>query len=116
MAAKHHGQILEFTLRKNNYNISDLAKSMNVNRRTLYNWFNQEVVKKDIVFRIGCIIRHDFSIQLPELFTENEFSLINMPKVARNISATEDGWRSKYISLLYKYRNLLDEMKKGKKQ
>lgn len=114
MTNKHHGQILEFALRKNDYNITDLAKSLKVNRRTLYNWFNQEVVKKEIVYRIGCIIRHDFSLQLPELFTEHEFSIINKPK-KRTISAVDDGWRDKYIKLLADYHNLLKVIESGQR-
>ena len=106
MTNKHHGQILEFTLRKNDYNITELAKSLSVNRRTLYNWFNKKKIKKDIMFRIGCIIRHDFSIQLPELFPNNEFGLIYAAKKDRPAESAEAGWKSKYMKLLREYHQL----------
>jgi len=105
---KHHGKIIEYTLRKNDYNISDLAKSMNVNRRTLYNWFNHEKIKKEIVFRIGCIIRHDFSQQFPEMFSSEEFSVINMPKKQQLLGDEGNRWRNKYLSLLEEYNKIVD--------
>lgn len=105
---KHHGKTIEYTLRKNDYNISDLAKSMNVNRRTLYNWFNHETIKKDIVFRIGCIIRHDFSTQFPEMFSSEEFSVINRPKKQQLLGSDGNFWKNKYLLLLNEYNEIVD--------
>lgn len=109
---KHHGQIIEFTLRKNDYNISDLAKSLNINRRTLYNWFNQERIKKEIVFRIGCIIRHDFSSQFPEMFSSEDFNVINKPSATMASKDEDIWWRDKYIRLLHEYNKRLDQISK----
>ena len=105
---KHHGKIIEYTLRKNDYNISDLAKSMNVNRRTLYNWFTHEKIKKDIVFRIGCIIRHDFSQQFPEMFTSEDFNVINLPKNKQLLGDEGNFWKTKYLALLNEYNRIAE--------
>ncbi|AMR33532.1 hypothetical protein A0256_19940 [Mucilaginibacter sp. PAMC 26640] len=105
---KHHGKIIEYTLRKNDYNISDLAKSMNVNRRTLYNWFAHEKIKKDIVFRIGCIIRHDFSKQFPEMFTSDDFNVINLPKTKQMLGDEDNFWKNKYMALLNEYNRIAE--------
>jgi hypothetical protein len=105
---KHHGKIIEYTLRKNDYNISDLAKSMNVNRRTLYNWFTHEKIKKDIVFRIGCIIRHDFSQQFPEMFTSGDFDIINLPKKKQLLGDEGNFWKNKYLTLLNEYNRIVE--------
>ena len=112
MTTKHHGKILEFVLRKNDYNISALAKLMNVNRRTLYNWFNQDQIRKEILFEVGRIIRHDFSIQLPELFSNNEFQYIYLPKKDRHIEMAEERWRNKYFILLQEYQKMAELNKK----
>lgn len=105
---KHHGKIIKFTLKKSNYNLSDLAKSMNVNRRTLYNWFNQEKIKKEIIFRIGCIIRHNFLKEFPEMFSSDEFDVINMPKNHQLKGNERNGWRNKYLLLLEEYNKIAD--------
>nr|WP_294941711.1 hypothetical protein [uncultured Mucilaginibacter sp.] len=105
---KHHGKIIEYTLRKNDYNISDLAKSMNVNRRTLYNWFTHEKIKKDIVFRIGCIIRHDFSQQFPEMFSSDDFNVINLPKKKQLLGDEGNFWKNKYLTLLNEYNRIAE--------
>lgn len=105
---KHHGKIIKLTLKKNDYNISDLAKSMNVNRRTLYNWFNQEKINTEIIFRIGCIIRHDFSEQFPEIFSSAEFDVINMPKKQQLLGDEKNKWRTKYLLLLEEYNKVVE--------
>ncbi|MXV51296.1 hypothetical protein GS399_09980 [Pedobacter sp. HMF7647] len=109
---KHYGQIVEYRVRKNGYSITDLARCMNVNRRSIYNWFNQKYLKSDIIFRIGCVIRHNFSQEFPELFIDEDFNMISNPESqsfrARYYSYNEnENWKAKYISLLEKYNEML---------
>jgi lambda repressor-like predicted transcriptional regulator len=65
---RHHGQIIEYMIRKKGHNISDLAKSLNVKRRTLYKWFNQPILKFHVITRIGNVINYNFAVEFPELF------------------------------------------------
>jgi len=51
---KHYGQIVELIIRKKGYSISELARLSYVNRRSVYNWFNQKYLKPEIIYRIGC--------------------------------------------------------------
>ncbi|WP_454803553.1 hypothetical protein [Mucilaginibacter phyllosphaerae] len=103
---KHYGQIVEYTLRKKGFNISTLAKLVNVNRRTIYNWFDQRRLKTNIILQIGLATELDFSVQFPELFTPNQFEL-------NHISSTEDEtlsesiYKNKYLVLLEKYNEIL---------
>ena len=103
---KHQGQIVEYIVRKNGYSLSDLAKELKVNRRSLYNWFNQAHLKPEMIYRIGCVIRHDFSKEFPELFTASEFDCIYAPKkmdhpfVNNEMENAEHGWKDKYLKLL----------------
>lgn len=69
----HHGQIVELTVRKNGYNIKELARLAHVKRRTVYNWFNHKYLKPEIIYRVGCILKHDFSNEFPALFPGVEF-------------------------------------------
>jgi len=104
---KHHGQIVEYIIRRSGYNLCDLAKALNVNRRTLYNWFNQTRLRSDIIFRIGKIIRHNFSVEFPELFLPYQFDIIQKPSFIKHQPGVDNSWKDKYLDLLEKYNNEL---------
>ncbi|WP_345952722.1 helix-turn-helix transcriptional regulator [Mucilaginibacter sp. PAMB04168] len=113
---KHYGQIVEKVIRRDGYSISELARLMNVNRRSVYNWFNKKRLKTDIVFRIGGVLNYDFSTEFPELFRANEFGYLsdNAPvQMAHDEVQTEPTfdkqWKDKYIVLLEKYNELLTQ-------
>jgi len=102
---KHHGQILEYQIRRNGFNITDLAKKLKVDRRSLYNWFKSEYLRHDIILKIGLIIRHDFSIEIPEHFDQVEFLIKNKVEIHADIVK----YKEMYIALLEKYNALLLE-------
>jgi hypothetical protein len=112
----HQGQIVEYLVRKNGYNISSLAKALDVNRRSMYNWFNQKELKWDVIRRIGLVIRHDFSKEFPLLFTSEDFkgiyALRSFESNYDKIDA-DDHWKGKYLKLLEKYNTeLLNKTKR----
>lgn len=106
---KHNGQIVEYIVRKVGFNISELAKSTDVNRRTLYNWFKQKDLKSSLIFRIGCVIKHDFGKEFPELFTAGEFNVLNELQKSNqsyfsNVDREEESyWKFKYFTLLEEF-------------
>ena len=109
----HHGQIVERIIRRNGHSISELARLAKVNRRSVYNWFNQRNLKPEIIFRIGCVLNYDFSSEFPNLFSKEEFVRKNTPFI-NELSpkiAPEKGevnfWKDKYIDLLERYNQLL---------
>ena len=106
---KHFGNIVEYNVRKKGFNISELAKALQANRRSVYNWFNQRHLKQEIIVRIGCAIEHDFSVELPELFTRFDFPKIKSPIIAPELPDDNDPnlYQDKYIVLLETYNNLL---------
>lgn len=111
---KHYGQIVEKVIRRNGYSISEIARLMHVNRRSVYNWFNQKRLKTDIIFRVAAILKYDFSVEFPELFTPEDFikldSNVNWQKADSEPSADQPGeiqWKDKYITLLERYNELL---------
>ncbi|QNL52042.1 helix-turn-helix transcriptional regulator [Olivibacter sp. SDN3] len=111
---KHYGQAIERIIRRNGYSISELARLTNVNRRSIYNWFNQRNLKPEIIFRIGCALKHDFSEEFPELFSEDDFEKVlgtskdsgnsEEQPLEENSSAY---WKDKYIRILEEYNRLL---------
>lgn len=106
----HHGQIIEKVIRRNGYSISELARLTKVNRRSVYNWFNQRNLKSDIIYRIGSVLNYDFSNEFPDLFI-NAHSGEPIPVIKANFDAIDGRndlyWKDKYIQLLEKYNDLL---------
>ena len=108
---KHYGEIVECVVRKNGCSITELADGLNLNRRTVYNYFQNKYLKEDIIFKIGLLIRHDFSRELPELFTSEQFD--NQRPHPFNDTALYNQeinngyWKNKYTKLLEVYNETL---------
>lgn len=110
---KHYGQIVEYLVRKNGYSITDLATELDVNRRSIYNYFQNQFLKSDIILKIGRIIRHDFSKEFPEIFTPEDFTrsykqntlVVKAGSPADDIP--EEIWKDKYLNLLESYNEAL---------
>lgn len=114
----HHGQIIERAVRCNQMGISEIARRLNVSRRTLYNWFETKQLPPDIIYKIGYIIDYDFSKEFPEEFTKNASSL-NVGLI-NNSHNTDDKvkdpvyyWMDRYIKLLEKFNELLSHAQSG---
>lgn len=112
--SKHNGQIVENIVRKANCNLSDLANTLSINRRTLYNWFNQKTLKQEYILHIGSAIGHDFSKEFPELFRDKEFQKTESKNLvqAQNVNTDADFkiWQLKYIKLLEENNAALERM------
>lgn len=110
----HHGRIIELTIRKKGLNISEIARLTHVNRRSVYNWFNQKYLKPEIIYRLGVVLKHDFSVEFPDLFSKKDFmkerntgnDLDTADPVAEEIPGSHI-WKDRYISLLENYNKLL---------
>ncbi|MBB2148457.1 hypothetical protein [Pedobacter gandavensis] len=97
--------------------ITELSRKLHVSRRTIYNWFDQESLSFDIIFKIGNVINHDFSKEFPDDFArlQNEARekkqdlMSNEDNSTANYSTAVNYWMNKYIKLLEKYNELLTE-------
>lgn len=94
----HHGQIIEKVIRRQGHSITDIARLTGVNRRSVYNWFSQPVLKPHVIMNIGEAIRYDFSRDIHDLNKIDYF---------QNEQENQEEWKSKYIELLEKYNRLL---------
>lgn len=65
--ADHRGAIVEQVLRKNNVNLTKLARQLNIHRSTLYNYFSYPKLDWDMIMDISKIISYDFAKEFPEL-------------------------------------------------
>ena len=99
---KHHGQLVEKVVRRSGMSLSELARKTNVNRRSLYNWFQQKRLHADTILKIGTALNYDFSEDFPE------YSLISRSiPYAMPAESTDAFWMNKYIELAEKYNDLL---------
>lgn len=108
---KHHGELVERVVRRSGMSLSELARKTKVNRRSLYNWFQQKRLHADTILRIGTALNYDFSEDFPE------YSLINksVPYAVPSEEA-ENFWMNKYIELAEKYNDLLSSSSFGKQK
>jgi transcriptional regulator with XRE-family HTH domain len=106
------GEIVEHAVRRQNVNISELSRRMKVNRRTLYNWFQQKSLNADVICGIGQVINYDFSKDFNEELEASKLKskerVLN-PKINKEYVAQESVyyWMEKYITLLEDYKKLL---------
>jgi predicted transcriptional regulator len=105
MEAQHMGTLLEHVVRKKGINITELAKSLKVSRRTIYSWFKQEQLNQNILHRISDIISEN-------IFEINEELKADIQQSAdegfeHNTARNDDYWKDKYLDLLERYSDLL---------
>lgn len=104
------GEIVELAVRRQNVNISELSKRLNVNRRTLYNWFRQKKLHTDVILQIGKAINYDFTDDFEgELKSFNHNENLRPFKKDNNSEHAESVyyWMEKYITLLEDYKRLV---------
>jgi hypothetical protein len=118
--SQHQGQTVERLLRREGHSLSEVARLLNVNRRSLYNWFNQAVLKQEIIYKIGHVMMHDFSVEFPEHFKPADFVFKNKPSASledykikqplQQASQESPLWRERYMELYPSYKILLDRV------
>jgi len=119
----HDGQTVEKIIRRDGYSISQLARMMNINRRSIYNWFNQPVLRQEIIYKIGRQIMHDFSVEFPELFSPADFVFDYKPTFSaeecikesafQELSEESSEFKEKYLSLYPRYMRLLNQVRQN---
>lgn len=104
---------MEQAVRMERIGISELSRKLNVSRRTIYNWFGQEDLNPHIILKIGEVIGHDFTVELPEAFIGKHKAMLNAEHHVATDGVQIDSnpvyfWMNKYVSLLEKYNELLN--------
>jgi hypothetical protein len=122
---KHRGEIVEKAVRESGYSITKLAERLGISRRHIYNLFDNAKIDWDTVSLIGTIIRYDFSKDFTELQAGNFASEPLVSYTAGEKGKGKPGlkqlqmevtyWKHKYIELLEKYNQMLQEVNVKKK-
>jgi predicted transcriptional regulator len=104
-----NGEIVELVIRRNHISISELSRKLKVSRRSIYNWFTQESLSREIIYKIGEVLNHDFSAEFPDMF-DRATVLSNQRRITEADSEELESvnyWRNKYINLLEKHNDFL---------
>ena len=101
----HEGLIVQKAIRESKISVSEVARLINVDRRTVYNWFTHQTLKLDTIEKISQAINYDFSHEIPKL----AFVAGQVPRKQNLKDSDQDQhfWMDKYIELLEKYNALL---------
>lgn len=106
----HYGSILEKAIRNDCMGISEIARKLQVSRRTLYNWFESEKLDLEIIYKVGVVTGHNFSKEIPG-FDEQKRLFVNT--FSTEASELDDNsntvyyWMERYIHLLERYNSVL---------
>jgi predicted transcriptional regulator len=104
-AMQHRGEMVEKAVRESGFPISELARRLHKSRRHVYNIFENPHVSIDEILQIGKIIHYDFS----EHFTHLRKPETTLPEEQADVAQSVNYWKDKYIALLEKYNQLLEQ-------
>lgn len=93
--------MIEDAVRATGFSITLVAKKLGVTRRTIYNYFDEEHLDPRIIQQFEKVLNL-------RLLTSENVSGKNKSQTADSA----DYWRNKYIDLLEKYTQLLEEKQK----
>ena len=98
----HHGEIIEYFVRRSPMGISAISRELHISRRTLYNWFENKAIHDDIIGQIGRVIGHDFNNELPNLSLDHKKVNYLTPDCEQSDVNLKPAvyWMNKYIELL----------------
>ncbi len=108
----HYGETVEKIIRREGHSLTDVANLLNVNRRTVYNWFLKPRLPRDTIQRIGMVIKHDFSAEFPALFTSADFkagaeAFSSYRSGGHPFILEAEDWKLKYTHLQQRYESAL---------
>ena len=111
-SSKHHGEILEEAVKKSGISITALADKVGYSRSAYYKHIIDAYLPFDILEQYGKVLKHDFSIDLPEMkklrFEEDPEEYAQPTSIEQAVQQ-RDYWRNKYYGLLEKHQQLLEE-------
>jgi predicted transcriptional regulator len=101
----HRGKVLEELIRNKGYSLSQVARHLDISRRTLYNYFEDPQLSWQKLSHIDQILQLNLGSRLTEMrnyYTHHKPTVLN-----EHLDA--EYWRAKYIALLEKYTSLLED-------
>lgn len=99
---------MEQVIRRDRMGISELSRKLHVSRRTIYNWFDQEYLDPEIIWKVGVVIGHNFSEDFANAFSDDNARVETLlDRAEQSDQNSVRFWMNKYITLLEEYNNFL---------
>ncbi len=116
---QHKGEILKNAVLKRVNNITALAKQVGYDRASLYRHFADDNLDDGIILKYAQALKYNFNYEFPELtqFTNvlQEPITEYKPMTVSEALKESDYWRGKYIDLLEKHNQMLNDRLSEKK-
>ncbi len=108
---RHDGNVLRKLIGDVGVPISRIAKELGVDRSTIYRMFDKADISIEFLLKIGKVINKDMSIFFPEIIQTIQESTIDYSSLKSYSELLDESnyWKDKYIDVLEKYNNLLNE-------
>lgn len=108
----HRGKVLQQAVSSSGIPIREVVRRLKLSHTSYYRHIDKPDLDYQILESYGKVIKHDFSIEFPEMDPNNYLdNLANFKKPRTLDEAQEqtDYWRKKYIQILEKYNRLLEK-------
>jgi transcriptional regulator with XRE-family HTH domain len=105
----NEGELLRKVIKRSGINITELSRRLNVDRRSVYYWFNQQKISYGVAAKVGRALNYDFSEEFPDYNIKKllEEKQTAGPQAEQKNKEIINIWMNKYIDLLEKYNQLL---------
>jgi hypothetical protein len=113
----HRGKILAIAVEQTGRNKEEVAIKAGYSRSAYYKHIELHDLPYHIMAAYGKAIRHDFTIELPEMpkyIVSDPEEMYGKPITLDEAIRQIDLWKDKYVDLLEKYNRLIEEKMKEK--
>ena len=101
---KHRGEIVQNAVKTSGFSVTTVAQRLNVTRKQVYNYFDNQKLPYETIIKIGKVIHFDFSENFTELKSE---SMVSEPEMIYNSLAL---CQKKLFEITMKYNDALVEI------
>jgi hypothetical protein len=115
----NRGQVLAAAVDATGLNKEEVATKAGYSRSAYYKHISNPHLEYHILMAYGKAIRHDFTEEFPEMpkyLLEEPDEIYGKPKSLDEAIHLLDQWKNKYLDLLEKYKQLIEEKMEKKDQ
>ncbi len=108
----NRGQVLATVVEATGLNKEEIARKAGYSRASYYKHIENPNLPYHILILYGRVIRHDFTQEFPDMpkyLLEDPEAQYGTPKTMEEAVSIIESWKNKYIELLEKYNQLIEE-------
>ena len=108
----HRGEALQAAISNSDLTIKQITTRARFSRSSYYNHIADPNLPFEVLIKYGKVIKHDFTQEIPGMEKyqfSDEITPRPQPKTFDEAIADRDYWRDKYIALLERYNNVIEQ-------